>query len=128
RQRLYVRSHHRLNIQNARVCTPSSLTLSSPPPPSTHFPYTTLFRSVCSPDRPCLRLLLNERWNNPHDGTSSAGTSTIIRSINVRSEDHTSELQSRFDLVCRLLLEKKKNKPIHCIVAAMLWYFKPATC
>src|SRR5438067_9238629 len=34
----------------------------------------------------------------------------FVRALNVRSEEHTSELQSRFDLVCRLLLEKKKNK------------------
>src|SRR5699024_12677788 len=41
---------------------------------------------------------------------SSAVTSNISNEINIRSEEHTSELQSRFDLVCRLLLEKKKKK------------------
>src|SRR5699024_11521069 len=65
------------------------------PPSSTLFPYTTLFRSVpisvnifitCSLAPPC---------NGPFKAP--------------RSEEHTSELQSRFDLVCRLLLEKKKN-------------------
>src|SRR5215469_18309634 len=61
------------------------------PPRSTLFPYTTLFRSR-SDDRgcPCRR-----RWRCPRCGT--------------RSEEHTSELQSRRDLVCRLLLEKKKK-------------------
>src|SRR5438067_11617228 len=64
------------------------------PPRSTLFPYTTLFRSVrrCRP-RPRspagLRARPSHSWH--------------------RSEEHTSELQSRFDLVCRLLLEKKKN-------------------
>src|SRR5438105_12146938 len=65
------------------------------PPKSTLFPYTTLFRS--------------------HNATPSGfprplgwlSRSSIARS---RSEEHTSELQSRVDLVCRLLLEKKKNK------------------
>src|SRR5437868_14628939 len=64
------------------------------PPRSTLFPYTTLFRSLraldWSPQKPERRAVeRNER----------------------RSEEHTSELQSRFDLVCRLLLEKKKKTP-----------------
>src|SRR5689334_24628325 len=71
------------------------------PPRSTLFPYTTLFRSPAQASR---------RWHagsgvgnqrprrgHPHDSTSS------------RSEEHTSELQSQFHLVCRLLLEKKKT-------------------
>src|SRR6267378_6871693 len=62
------------------------------PPRSTLFPYTTLFRS-----RP-------RAWTR---GRPSA-TSTCAR--RTRSEEHTSELQSRRDLVCRLLLEKKKKK------------------
>src|SRR5437868_10643278 len=73
-----------------------------PPPRSTLFPYTTLFRS---PDgaqilsRPfalarSTKLLANWRCN----------------AIFSRSEEHTSELQSRFDLVCRLLLEKKNSR------------------
>src|SRR6266513_5420441 len=61
------------------------------PPRSTLFPYTTLFRP-CPPSR--------RRRGRPARGGPS-GT---------RSEEHTSELQSRFDLVCRLLLEKKKKK------------------
>src|SRR2546429_6258097 len=73
------------------------------PPRSTLFPYTTLFRSLCpqvrarvgpaalpqgSPGRPIFRFSLHRT---------------------VRSEEHTSELQSRLHLVCRLLLEKKKT-------------------
>src|SRR5712664_4957408 len=73
------------------------------PPRSTLFPYTTLFRSPGAPrvapgraiaDRPgCRRVDIDIRACRPP-----------------RSEEHTSELQSRSDLVCRLLLEKKKKK------------------
>src|SRR2546422_11421239 len=70
------------------------------PPRSTLFPYTTLFRS-----RPWDRTRLN---NPPRpESSSSAHPSSCERS---RSEEHTSELQSRLHLVCRLLLEKKKQK------------------
>src|SRR5205809_5265067 len=63
------------------------------PPRSTLFPYTTLFRSpLYSPD--------NVELDYDRD----------IGYPGVRSEEHTSELQSRLHLVCRLLLEKKKNK------------------
>src|SRR5438874_6750364 len=68
------------------------------PPRSTLFPYTTLFRSA--PSGPVL----------PSDGGASARRSD--RRHGSRSEEHTSELQSRRDLVCRLLLEKKKNNQI----------------
>src|SRR5260221_9944453 len=64
------------------------------PPRSTLFPYTTLFRSRHSPDR-CLL-----RWK------CIAERAAIDCQ---RSEEHTSELQSHSDLVCRLLLEKKKS-------------------
>src|SRR5260221_10443579 len=66
------------------------------PPRSTLFPYTTLFRS--STLKP-----VGEAWKL----VACAGTR--IRSARGRSEEHTSELQSHSDLVCRLLLEKKKN-------------------
>src|SRR5690349_24221261 len=76
------------------------------PPRSTLFPYTTLFRSVMTRP-PCRR---------GRDGTVRCGRDGImaveIRNIYLRSEEHTSELQSRRDLVCRLLLEKKKNNII----------------
>src|SRR6266511_6148991 len=63
------------------------------PPRSTLFPYTTLFRS-----RP---RCTGTRWSTPSP-SRTGGT---------RSEEHTSELQSRENLVCRLLLEKKKKQP-----------------
>src|SRR5438094_2985263 len=63
------------------------------PPRSTLFPYTTLFRSR--------RAAASRAWCRP------AG---ILRPSPPRSEEHTSELQSPYDLVCRLLLEKKKNR------------------
>src|SRR5947209_10741048 len=66
------------------------------PPRSTLFPYTTLFRSQCSmPARPTSNHLAP--WPSAN-------------SLTLRSEEHTSELQSRQYLVCRLLLEKKKRK------------------
>src|SRR5437868_12781781 len=82
------------------------------PPISTLFPYTTLFRSIMI-DRfsrnftGCpLRLRKKFSWRSR---MSCSSTSSVIQSFRLRSEEHTSELQSRFDLVCRLLLEKKKN-------------------
>src|SRR2546421_1758958 len=72
------------------------------PPRSTLFPYTTLFRSRPSPRAPPLP---------PPPGRATAPAPSPPRSGAVaRSEEHTSELQSRSDLVCRLLLEKKKKK------------------
>src|SRR5438067_6224565 len=70
------------------------------PPRSTLFPYTTLFRSKKSQrlERCGARGVVQKR--NPE---------ALWRSRKTRSEEHTSELQSRFDLVCRLLLEKKND-------------------
>src|SRR5260370_29435512 len=70
------------------------------PPRSTLFPYTTLFRSLPHLSAPAARLHVcgkseTERRRCPHRS---------------RSEEHTSELQSHLNLVCRLLLEKKKKK------------------
>src|SRR5438067_7290740 len=75
------------------------------PPRSTLFPYTTLFRSdACLPSSsPRCRDCLRRRAILPR-----ADQSSFFRREQSRSEEHTSELQSRFDLVCRLLLEKKK--------------------
>src|SRR5699024_12538454 len=74
-----------------------------PPPRSTLFPYTTLFRSEKRP-----------RWGRFLFQREAAGGWTphafCAKSGAMRSEEHTSELQSRFDLVCRLLLEKKKKQ------------------
>src|SRR2546430_8514549 len=78
------------------------------PPRSTLFPYTTLFRS---------------EWRPPlYSGRRGLVLSAIFRDRRcrerppwrkIRSEEHTSELQSQSNLVCRLLLEKKKHSPLH---------------
>src|SRR5437868_15237500 len=73
-----------------------------PPPRSTLFPYTTLFRSPVAFGRGIAgRVGLRGKF-----GGIGAAQNIVFRR---RSEEHTSELQSRFDLVCRLLLEKKKK-------------------
>src|SRR5690625_6663410 len=69
------------------------------PPRSTLFPYTTLFRSSNA----------NPMWALPRRPGSWTSTTPGTRN-RIRSEEHTSELQSRGQLVCRLLLEKKKGK------------------
>src|SRR2546429_7077569 len=77
------------------------------PPRSTLFPYTTLFRSE-------FPVKLNETTRGFFERSASLKTrkqrQTFARSREIRSEEHTSELQSRLHLVCRLLLEKKKRK------------------
>src|SRR5438105_7052712 len=73
------------------------------PPRSTLFPYTTLFRSLFAPQP--LELLAQPPRTLGSD-VLRAGRGADGR--HTRSEEHTSELQSRVDLVCRLLLEKKK--------------------
>src|SRR5207249_11387269 len=98
-------------LRNPRLRTPPPSTPPSPsllrrPPRSTLFPYTTLFRSRRSIKRrrrssPPLRL--QARHSCPSMPASMG------KSAELRSEEHTSELQSRFDLVCRLLLEKKQK-------------------
>src|SRR2546427_6599311 len=75
------------------------------PPRSTLFPYTTLFRSRAAPG--CSRSSAPPSTRSPPAAVSSA-TSTWASSTSTRSEEHTSELQSQSNLVCRLLLEKKK--------------------
>src|SRR5437588_928450 len=80
------------------------------PPRSTLFPYTTLFRSWPVLEACVLismRVLASASGSGPL--SSLAGTSRPKPSWK-RSEEHTSELQSHSDLVCRLLLEKKKKK------------------
>src|SRR5438132_5392189 len=79
------------------------------PPTSTLLPYTTLFRSISLHDHLVSTLLSQPRrfvfphacHNDTHGGRQSGAVG--------RSEEHTSELQSHSDLVCRLLLEKKKK-------------------
>src|SRR2546430_7641614 len=87
------------------------------PPRSTLFPYTTLFRSR-------LRTFLD--WEavmldtGPGDtlvvSYRHAGGTRSVRLAVTRSEEHTSELQSQSNLVCRLLLEKKKTKTIYYLI------------
>src|SRR3979411_3376535 len=67
------------------------------PPRSTLFPYTTLFRS----------------WKMSVRGATTEGVPSVLKTARIlRSEEHTSELQSLLDLVCRLLLEKKTKAPL----------------
>src|SRR2546422_1123257 len=73
------------------------------PPRSTLFPYTTLFRSTSS-----ARSRSRRSFHFMSGETSQSYLSVVTGSM--RSEEHTSELQSRLHLVCRLLLEKKKKK------------------
>src|SRR2546422_6994480 len=80
------------------------------PPRSTLFPYTTLFRSGADPAggngaQPAVTMVLFQ-----HEGKIFQVPADQWKPVYERSEEHTSELQSRLHLVCRLLLEKKKNK------------------
>src|SRR2546422_5698307 len=81
------------------------------PPRSTLFPYTTLFRSEAG-------CAWNERASGPSvrkpaDSIEISGSRLQSCRQNDRSEEHTSELQSRLHLVCRLLLEKKKERHLN---------------
>src|SRR5438552_9199588 len=71
------------------------------PPSATLFPYTTLFRSPYS--------ILDSIFHNPYCPARD-DKEAQVREENLRSEEHTSELQSPDHLVCRLLLEKKKER------------------
>src|SRR5256885_6881193 len=86
------------------------------PPRSTLFPYTTLFRSVGSLDVLVNNagIALYDDLSNPalieqHLAVNLYGPLNVTRAFLPRSEEHTSELQSPCNLVCRLLLEKKKT-------------------
>src|SRR2546430_11549037 len=89
------------------------------PPRSTLFPYTTLFRSNWGPKLGCSSYLEHARTScTPLSRTWKIcpvvrlnGFSTRVEAIAHRSEEHTSELQLQSNLVCRLLLEKKKIEP-----------------
>src|SRR5256885_5571356 len=80
------------------------------PPRSTLFPYTTLFRSLDARQRH-VRLPGFVGRRKPERGQCG-----------VRSEEHTSELQSPCNLVCRLLLEKKKKNNLYCILITYTTY------
>src|SRR3712207_8440430 len=95
------------------------------PPRSTLFPYTTLFRSLPSEVMvTVVRIWLHEPHPYPQDGAEFGNRESKLpvqqrgyqREYTLRSEEHTSELQSRQYLVCRLLLEKKNRRP-HLLAA-----------
>src|SRR2546430_11457503 len=92
------------------------------PPRSTLFPYTTLFRSAVA--RQHLRIALSgkDRLDDLHPGDpGDVGHYIVQQQVHLlRSEEHTSELQSQSNLVCRLLLEKKKKYNINNIVTIYL--------
>src|SRR5258708_39426893 len=83
------------------------------PPRSTLFPYTTLFRS----DNRLAGDMLTPVYTNASFADKNVGTG---KTISVRSEEHTSELQSPDHLVCRLLLEKKQKTPTTMKIALHL--------
>src|SRR5688572_30952291 len=86
------------------------------PPRSTLFPYTTLFRSIDATTGLLAPFsVASSRQIRSEPETVPPGEST--RRTTARSEEHTSELQSQSNLVCRLLLEKKKQRKIGGIVA-----------
>src|SRR5690606_41728564 len=110
------------------ICSPLSFSIAlRPPPSSTLFPYTTLFRSSISAT--AVPRILYPRaasplqspsavwppnWTMTPSGFSFSRTAqTSSRVSGSRSEEHTSELQSRENLVCRLLLEKKNKHNKH---------------
>src|SRR5207248_3730766 len=82
--------------------------LIPPPPSSTLFPYTTLFRSSLDQSR-CETAVPRREASVVRLVVAAPAPSTTSLTTD-RSEEHTSELQSPYDLVCRLLLEKKKKK------------------
>src|SRR5438874_7967140 len=94
------------------------------PPRSTLFPYTTLFRSVYArANQACIMtpFILAGAMSPVTVAATAAQTLAESLARMNRSEEHTSELQSRRDLVCRLLLEKKKHKQsIHFLTALLL--------
>src|SRR5687768_18316119 len=90
------------------------------PPISTLFPYTTLFRSIVHDAKEravdvvaCRAVPVYDRYEDGNRSHLNRLDVNIAGSGPERSEEHTSELQSRLHLVCRLLLEKKKKKTNH---------------
>src|SRR5690242_21400654 len=95
------------------------------PPRSTLFPYTTLFRSVSATLSAVtdgvveLALVGAGRMGRMHLRALGPAGRVSITDVVERSEEHTSELQSHVNLVCRLLLEKKKKKNTHHLYAQL---------
>src|SRR5689334_24802394 len=98
------------------------------PPRSTLFPYTTLFRSLARAHGD------DTAYRGYRDRYRAMATSLGFGGHMKRSEEHTSELQSQFHLVCRLLLEKKKSKSINtrhsrsCSPHSLVSNVSPPTC
>src|SRR2546430_9361166 len=78
------------------------------PPRSTLFPYTTLFRSLAV----VITAVLGKGLEKVMNAIAVVGWPVYARLLRGRSEEHTSELQSQSNLVCRLLLEKKKTREL----------------
>src|SRR2546422_5569711 len=93
------------------------------PPRSTLFPYTTLFRSDLVGTKGSASVQPLRVFKEAH-GTVTDVTPTGAVGLGERSEEHTSELQSRLHLVCRLLLEKKKHNKLHAIGTLLLHTFQ----
>src|SRR5438034_7183903 len=91
---------------------PSCFLTRRRPPPSTLFPYTTLFRSRLVIDEGAIAPVAVHRNQDAAARIVNAGPARLTAepAEDLRSEEHTSELQSHSDLVCRLLLEKKKEQ------------------
>src|SRR5438034_10682977 len=85
------------------------------PPRSTLFPYTTLFRSLQLDEDEFDGAFADVFRQMRSRGSETRGI-LLFRRFVARSEEHTSELQSHSDLVCRLLLEKKKNNHINDVI------------
>src|SRR2546430_13522745 len=83
------------------------------PPRSTLFPYTTLFRSRIGQHAAALRA--RQGFDRELLDLRRSAIDALPLPAGERSEEHTSELQSQSNLVCRLLLEKKKNITVHTI-------------
>src|SRR2546421_12867421 len=95
--------HHQLRYRwNTRLTDFFFFLMIRRPPRSTLFPYTTLFRSSVN--------VVKASEDKTFAGAIAAGLACPQGEASPRSEEHTSELQSRSDLVCRLLLEKKKKQ------------------
>src|SRR5947207_9685446 len=95
-----------------------------PPPRSTLFPYTTLFRSLKA-ERGWRPLGATVKSRGRRRGGCLIPGVTTGRGSTARSEEHTSELQSHSDLVCRLLLEKKKKREDERIPRTHYTSYKP---
>src|SRR5699024_12477768 len=107
---------HALSICMYVRTSPFFFLMCRRPPRSTLFPYTTLFRSRPATGHYGPSLDHRELAGATKASTWSTRSAASMNDVDTdqapahRSEEHTSELQSRFDLVCRLLLEKKKTK------------------